>query len=84
MRELSLVPRVDDLARRGLRAGIHPHVERRIGRVRESAFDLVDLHGRDPDVEQNCVCADAVRGQLAEHEGEVTAQETDVGARLSP
>ncbi len=64
-RELALVPRVDDRRGRHLARRIHPHVERGVGGVGEAALGPVDLHRRDPDVEQDRVGLDVVRGQLA-------------------
>ena len=40
-----------------VRGRVHPHVERRVGRVREPALGPVELHARDAEVEQDGVGA---------------------------
>ena len=72
--ELALVGLVDELARGQLRGGVHAHVERRVGGVREAALGPVELHRRDAEVEQDRVGADAVRRELAEHGRELAAR----------
>ena len=49
--QLPLVHRVHQLAGVRARGGIHPHVERRVVGVGESALAGVDLHRRDAEVE---------------------------------
>jgi hypothetical protein len=44
--QLALAGLVDDLARRDGGAGVHAHVERRVGRIREPALAPVELHRR--------------------------------------
>ena len=60
---------------------VHPHVERRVGRVREAALGPVDLHRRDAEIEQDRVRADAVRSELRQHDREVAAQEAHLDPR---
>src|SRR5438132_12014645 len=43
-REVALAPRVDDIARADVLGRIHPHVERRVDGVRETALRPVELH----------------------------------------
>jgi hypothetical protein len=45
----------DDLGRRATLGEVHPHVERGILRVRESAFGAVELQRRDPEVEEHAL-----------------------------
>ena len=82
--ELPLVPGVDDRGGGRLRGRVHAHVERRVGRVGEAALGPVDLHRRDPEVEQDRVRLHVVCRELREDEREVAAQEphVDPGARL--
>ena len=80
--ELALAQLVDDVGGRPRRRDVHAHVERRIGRVREAALGPVDLHARDAEVEEDRVGLDVVVGQLAEHDGEVAAQEPRLDARV--
>ncbi len=81
-RQLALVPGVDDRRGGDFAGRIHPHVERRVGGVREAALRPVDLHRRDADVEQDRVGLDAVGRELREHDREVTAEEAHVDSRL--
>ena len=84
--QVALALLVHELARRELRVRVHAHVERRVDRVREAALREVDLHARDAEVEQHCVGAHAVRGQLLEHDRELAAQEAALhrGALAEP
>src|SRR5262249_30414822 len=66
---------VDELGRGGLRRRIHAHVERGVDRVGEAALGLVELHARDTEVEQDGVGTNAVRGELTQYRGELSAQE---------
>ena len=61
---------------------VHPHVERRVGRVREAALRPVELHGRDAEVEQDRVGAHAVGGELRKNDAEVAAQQSRLHARV--
>ena len=79
-RELALVGLVHELARRELGRGVHAHVERRVGGVREAALRPVELHRRDAEVEQDCVRLDVVGGELVEDERELAAQEAGLHA----
>src|SRR5581483_9986832 len=78
--ELLLGPLVDDRACVEVLGRVHPHVERRVGRVRESALGTVELHRRDAEVEQDRIRRDAVLRQLREHDAEVAAEETRLHA----
>ena len=82
--ELLLVPGVDDRRGRHVPRGIHAHVERRVGGVREPSLGPVDLHRGDTDVEEDRVGLDVVRGELREDQREVAAEEAhvDPGAGL--
>ena len=79
-RELALVGLVHELARRELGRGVHAHVERRVRGVAETALRAVELHRRDPEVEQDRVRLNVVGGQLVEDERELAAQETRLHA----
>ena len=83
-RELALVGLVHELARRELGRGVHAHVERRVGGVREAALRPVELHRRDAEVEQDCVRLHVVGGQLAEDERELAAQEASLHRSARP
>ena len=48
---------VHDICRRQDVPGVHPHVQLGILRVRKPPLRLVQLHGRDPQVEQHAVGA---------------------------
>ena len=78
--QLALVGLVDELARRELGGAVHPHVERRVGGVREAALRPVELHRRDAEVEQDRVGLDVVGSELAEDERELAAEETQSAA----
>ncbi len=65
------------------RGRVHAHVERRVGRVRETALRPVDLHARDAEVEQDRVRVDAVVGQLVEDDRGLAAQEARLDARVA-
>ena len=85
--ELALVVRREDVGRAPLVRRIHPHVERRVGRVREAALGPVDLHRGETEVEQNGVRAHVVAGELREDDGVVATQEARLHAarrRLDP
>ena len=71
----SLTSFVDELAGRVLCRGIHPHVERRVGGVREASFGPVELHARDAEVEQDRVSAQLVVGQALEDVGKVATKD---------
>src|SRR3954464_12487185 len=73
--EVALAPAVDDVAGALLLARIHPHVERRIGRVREPTLWPVELHRGDAEIEQDRVGPDSVVRQLWQHDAEVAPQE---------
>ena len=83
-RELALLRLVDEVARGELGGRVHPHVERRVGRVGEPALGPVELHRGDAEVEQDRVGLDVVRGELAEHERELAAQQARLHARAGP
>ena len=78
--ELSLVPGLHDLGGGQLLGGVHTHVERRVGRVREAALGPVDLHRREAEVEKHDVCLDAVASELREDERVVAAEEAHLDA----
>jgi hypothetical protein len=82
-RELALVGLVDELARRELRRRVHPHVERRVGGIREPALGPVELHRGDTEIEEDRVGLDVVRRQLPEDERELAAQQPRRHARRS-
>ena len=65
---------VHELACREVGRRVHAHVERRVGGVRETALRSIDLHRRDAEVEQDRVGANAVVGELPQHDGEVAAE----------
>ena len=73
--QLALARLVDELGGGAVGLRVHAHVQRRVHCVREAALRLVDLHAGDAEVEENGVGANPVRGELLEHDGEVTAQE---------
>ena len=83
-RELALVGLVHELARRELRRGVHAHVERRVGGIREAALRAVELHRRDTEVEQDRVGLHVVGGELAEDERELAAQEASLHSSSRP
>src|SRR4051812_31317843 len=60
VRQLAFGRFVDELAGRIVRRGIHPHVERGVGGVRETALGTIDLHRRDTEVEEDRISAGAV------------------------
>src|SRR5581483_11660975 len=73
--QLALVVLVDDLARRQVGRGVHAHVERRVGRVREAAFGSIELHRRDAEIEQDAVRVHAVLRELRQHRRELAVQQ---------
>ena len=79
-------PHVPDLARGEVLVGVHPHVERRVVRVREAALARVDLHRAHPEVQVDQVGLQALIFQLLQAGGEVGAQEAglarDLGGEL--
>ena len=76
--QLALAGLVDELAGGVLGRRVHPHVERRVGRVREAALGPVELHRGHPEVEEDRVGADAVLRELPQDDAEVAAQEPSV------
>src|SRR5512133_1596624 len=82
--QLALARLVDEIARRVLVGRVHAHVERRVGRVRESALGPVDLHARNAEIEEDRVGAHAVVGEALENVGEIAAKEPRRDARPSP
>jgi hypothetical protein len=63
-RELSLVVRRENVRGAPFVRRIHPHVEWRVGRVREAPLWAIDLHRREAEVEQDCIRPNAVARQL--------------------
>ena len=59
---------VDHLFRGDAGGRVHPHVQWRVLRVRETPVDLVELHGRYPEVEQHTV--HSVQFKSTEHSGQ--------------
>ena len=78
--ELSLVRLVHELAGRELGGAVHPHVERRVGGVREAPFRAVELHRGDAEVEQDRVRLDVVGSELVQDERELPAEEPGLDA----
>ena len=66
--ELPLVGLVHELAGREFGGRVHPHVEWRVGGVREAALGAVELHRGDAEVEQDRVGADIVGRKLVQDE----------------
>ena len=83
-REVALARLVDEIGGGQVGGAIHAHVERNVGRVREAAVGMVELHRRDAEVEQDRVRLDAVRRQLLEHERELAAQQARLEAAVAP
>ena len=54
---------------------VHAHVERGILRVREAALDLVELHRRDAEIEEDA--RDRRDAQLVEHLGDLVVDRVD-------
>src|SRR2546430_3766288 len=79
--EVALAPVVDDVATALVLARIHPHVERRVDRVREATLGPVELHRGDAEIEQDRVGTDAVSRQLRQNDAKVAPQETRVYRR---
>ena len=79
-RQVALVRFVDDSGGGDVGGRIHPHVERGVHRVRESPVGSIDLHRRDAEVEQDDVGFRPVVAELAQHDGEVAAEETSLNA----
>jgi len=57
VRDLPLVPSVDDVRRREIGGPVHPHVERRVVPVAEPALRLIELRTGDAEIEQDAVHA---------------------------
>ena len=76
-----LVRLVHDVARGALGGRIHPHVERRVGGIREPALRPVELHRRDAEVEQDGIRAHAVRREPVDHGGELAVEQPHPGRR---
>ena len=53
--ELPLAHAVHEVGGRGRARAVHPHVERALGLEAEAALGIVELHGGDPEVEQDAV-----------------------------
>src|SRR5215208_4274902 len=73
--ELSLRLLVHEVSGGELAGRVHAHVERCIRGIREAARRHVELHRRDPQIEQYDVRFDAVRRQPFQYEGELTPEQ---------
>ena len=78
--ELPFVVARQHSGRARLVRGIHAHVERRVGRVREAALGPVDLHRGEAEVEEHRVGLDAVGSELREDDSVVAPQEPSLHA----
>ena len=79
-REIRLAPLVHEICGARLGVRIHPHVERGVVGVGEAALGTVELHRRDPEVEQDRVGAEPALGELLECPRERASQHRQLDA----